>query len=210
MKKICSIDIETYADMDMVKFLPPVTADTRLKDEAKIQADIEKKKQDQIEKMPLNPMFSKIACIGYYSEDKKEVDMTDEETALKNFFRFLKSYVDIGEVRLVSWNGNGFDFPFIFKRGMRYGLCKLQDVEKYISKNNPYHVDLMFLWAGYGKFEKLDTVSSVLIHDCKESFDVQDIGKCLETEEGQFLLHKYCLTDCELTYKLGEMFIHAW
>ena len=157
--------------------------------------------------MPLNPLFSKIACIGYYEEDKKNFDISEEKTIIANFLKYLTTYVDTGKIKLVSWNGNGFDLPFIFKRGMVYGLCKLKDVEKYISKNNPYHIDLMTLWAGYGKFEKLDTVSSVLIHDCKESFDVQDIGECLKTEEGQNLLKQYCLTDCELTYKLGEMFV---
>lgn len=207
MTKICAFDIETFANLDMVKFLPEVKADTRLKDEAKIQADIEKKQQEQIEKMPLNPLFSKIACIGYYEEDKKKFDISEEKTIIANFLKYLTTYVDTGKIKLVSWNGNGFDLPFIFKRGMVYGLCKLKDVEKYISKNNPYHIDLMTLWAGYGKFEKLDTVSSVLIHDCKESFDIQDIGECLKTEEGQNLLKQYCLTDCELTYKLGEMFV---
>lgn len=209
MGKIVAVDIETYANLDMVKFLPEVKADTRLKDEEKIRLDIEKKRQEQIEKMPLNPLFSKVACIGYFGETVRNVDMDNEEVILTNFFDFLKEYVDVGHTKIVTWNGNGFDLPFLFKRGMVYGLCKLQDVEKYISKYNPYHIDLMQLWAGFGKFEKLDTVSSVLVHDCKESFDIQDIGECLKTKEGQFLLHNYCLTDCELTYKLGEMFVNV-
>ena len=43
MTKICAFDIETFANLDMVKFLPEVKADTRLKDEEKIQADKNKK-----------------------------------------------------------------------------------------------------------------------------------------------------------------------
>ena len=61
---ILAIDIETMPNPDMISKLPEVVADSRLKDEEKIKADIEKKKAEQIEKMALSPLYGKIACIA--------------------------------------------------------------------------------------------------------------------------------------------------
>lgn len=42
--KYTAIDIETYENIDLIPLLPTIEPDSRLKDEAKIQADIEKKR----------------------------------------------------------------------------------------------------------------------------------------------------------------------
>lgn len=38
------------------------------RENAELKADIEKKKEEQIKKMALNPLYGKIACIGYQEE----------------------------------------------------------------------------------------------------------------------------------------------
>jgi DNA polymerase elongation subunit (family B) len=202
-----TIDIETYADLDVIDLLPVIEADSRLKDEEKIKTDIEKKKEKQIEQMALNPLYGKIACIGYYSENIQEVDFGGDELSekvmIENFLKRLQTSSDV----IVTWNGNEFDLPFIFKRGLKYGLCKLTDLQFYTAKTNPKCIDLMRLFAGWNKYEKLDNVAKVLLGESKEEFDVKEIPELLKTQSGQELIKRYCLKDCELTYKLGELMI---
>lgn len=196
-----AIDIETYADLDVIDLLPVIEADSRLKDEEKIKADIEKKKEKQIEQMALNPLYGKIACIGYYNDNVQEVDLSDEKSMIERFLQNLKNTSDV----IVTWNGNEFDLSFIFKRGLKYGLCKLTDLQFYTAKTNPKCIDLMKLFCGYGKYEKLDNVAKVLLGEGKEEFDVKEIPELLKTQSGKELIKRYCLKDCELTYKLGKM-----
>ena len=90
---IIAIDIETYPNPEMISRLPEVEADSRLKDEAKIKADIEKKKEEQIKKMALNPLYGKIACIGYYGDKIKEVDLRDEKDKIDISSRMARTFV---------------------------------------------------------------------------------------------------------------------
>ena len=198
-----AIDIETYADLDVIDLLPVIEADSRLKDEEKIKADIDKKKEKQIEQMALNPLYGKIACIGYYNDNVQEVDLSDEKSMIERFLQNLKNTSDV----IVTWNGNEFDLPFIFKRGLKYGLCKLTDLQFYTAKTNPKCIDLMKLFCGYGKYEKLDNVAKVLLGEGKEEFDVKEIPELLKTQSGKELIKRYCLQDCKLTYKLGKMMV---
>lgn len=198
-----AIDIETYADLDVIDLLPPIEADSRLKDAIKIEEDIKKKQDKQIEQMALNGLYGKIACIGYYNDIVQEVDLSDEKSMIERFLQNLKNAPDV----IVTWNGNDFDLPFVFKRGIKYGLCKLTDLQFYIAKTNPKCIDLMRLWAGYGKYEKLDNVAKVLLGEGKDEFNVKEIPELIKTISGQELIKRYCLKDCELTYKLGKMMV---
>lgn len=202
-----TIDIECFFDETMTGFLPEVEADTRLKDPEKIKANIEEKKAKQIEQATLNPLYSRLCCIGYYSDDIQEVDFGGEELSekvmIENFLKRLQNEPSI----IVTWNGYNFDIPFIFKRGLKYGLCKLTDMQYYINKSNSKILDLMILFAGWNKYEKLDNVAKVLLGASKEEFDVKQIPELIKTLSGRELIRRYCLRDCELTYKLGKMMI---
>ena len=149
---ILAIDIETMPNPDMISKLPEVVADSRLKDEEKIKADIEKKKAEQIEKMALSPLYGKIACIGYYGDEIQKVDIEDEATMIKKFLDRINENV------VVTWNGKGFDFEFIIKRGVILGVCPLSLLEVYTNKyKSENHIDLM------EKYDFHDIVISYLI-----------------------------------------------
>lgn len=197
---ILAIDIETMPNPEMISKLPEVVADSRLKDEEKIKADIEKKKAEQIEKMALSPLYGKIACIGYYGGNYKEVDIDDEVKMIKNFFKRIESD------RIVTWNGKCFDFDFIIKRGVVLGVCPLSLLEVYTNKyKSEYHIDLMEKWCGYGKFAKLNEIASILLDgECKDDLDVKQIPELIKTTTGKEMIRRYCLRDCELTYKLAR------
>lgn len=200
---IIAFDIETYPNLDVIDKLPEVVADSRLKDEAKIQADIEKKKAEQIQKMALNPMYGKIACIGYYGADKKTqyVDLSDEKTMLANFMNKIND----GNI-FVGWNSNGFDLEFIIKRAIILGVegYSLRTLEAMLDKRNPYNLDLMQKWCGYGKMAKLNEVANILIGEQKEDLDVTQISELIKTKSGKELLKRYCLQDCKLTYEIAK------
>ena len=61
--KTLIMDIETIADPSVIPFLPPVEAKGGLKDPVKIAADIEEKKQKQIETLGLDKTTCLICCV---------------------------------------------------------------------------------------------------------------------------------------------------
>lgn len=199
---IIAIDIETYPNPEMISRLPEVEADSRLKDEAKIKADIEKKKAKQIEDMALSPLYGKIACIGYYGDDIQEVHIDSEENMLKKLSQLMQE-----DNIFVTWNGTGFDWDFIIKRAIILGCdnWNLLLLESIRSRKNTMFVDLMEKWCGYGKFAKLNEVASILLDgECKEEFDVKQIPELIKTTSGKELIRRYCLQDCKLVYDLAR------
>lgn len=199
--KYTAIDIETYENVDLIPLLPAVEPDSRLKDEAKIQADIEKKRQEQISKMALNPLWGKIACIGYYNDDFQFCDIDDEKTMLKHFFDYIR---ENPKRVLVTYNGLGFDLPFIAKRAVINKMATIDCLKRFVEKNSCFHKDIMLEWCGWGKFEKMNNIATVFYGEQKEDFDVRQIGEFLKTNEGKKQLKIYNLKDCELTYRLAQ------
>lgn len=199
---LISLDIETYPNLDMVEKLPEVVADSRLKDEAKIKADIENKKAEQIEKMALSPLYGKIACIGYYGDNIQEVHIDSEKNMLKKLSQLMQE-----DNIFVTWNGTGFDWDFIIKRAIILGCdnWNLLLLESIRSRKNTMFVDLMEKWCGYGKFAKLNEIASILLDgECKEEFDVKEIPNLIKTKTGKEMIRRYCLQDCKLTYELAR------
>jgi len=128
MRSPLVIDIETIPNMDMVDLLPEPVADARLKDQVKIAADIKKKRGEAIDKMGLDPNFGRICVIGYAVREGADTisatddclaDVTDEgEARLLSAFWARASQCD----RLGSFNGAGFDIPFILRRSWLLGV----------------------------------------------------------------------------------------
>ena len=154
-------DIETIPNIDAVDFLDEPTADKRFTDPLKIAADIAKKKAKATGDMGLNPNFGRIAAICYaewqYVECEEEgvverklatsnhhmEEATDEQERAV-LIGFWEKVVRGG--RLVTFNGIGFDIPFILRRSW------LLDVRPTVTfDTSPYkcasgegnHVDVM-------------------------------------------------------------------
>ena len=90
-----AVDIETIPDLSMVDFLPDVKPDKRLTDACKIAKDIEIKKQEQISKMSLNPIFAKVICISMYNPSEEHILMGDEGKIIKDFWDILGKHGNI-------------------------------------------------------------------------------------------------------------------
>lgn len=199
-----AIDIETMPNPEAIKYLPEVKAKANLTDPIKIKKDIESKRQNQLDKMALSPEFGKIACIGIYGEDRKEVLTGDEKEILEKFLRFLIKT----NFKIITYNGKGFDFDFIYKRAIFHGLVGLKDMKNWTDKYKATdrHIDLMAEYCKYGEYKKLDLLGAIYLGETKLDFDVKKIPEMMETKEGIEKVKEYCLKDCELTYKLAKKF----
>lgn len=110
----------------------------------------------------LSPMTGRVLAIGIQKEERTCVIGIDGETEpeiLEIFWSVYKKYHGNGG-RLVGWNSNGFDVPFLVRRSWFHGVVVPESVRdktgRYLSST---FVDLMQLWGcGAREYEKLDTV----------------------------------------------------
>ncbi|MCM1497242.1 MAG: ribonuclease H-like domain-containing protein [Clostridium sp.] len=195
-----AIDIETIPDLSMVDLLPDVKADSRLKDPEKVAKDLEEKKAKQIDSMALNPMFAKIVCIGIYGDEYKYCLAGDEKSIIEDFIKITN------KKSIVTWNGKGYDYDVILKRGLLYDCVKLPTFKWFTNKyNSGFHTDLMQEFCG-NNYEKLNTVARVYLGEQKHDIDVKEIPSLIKTQQGLEKVKEYCLKDAELTYKLAKKF----
>lgn len=198
-----SLDIETMPDMSMVDLLPEVKADSRLKDEEKIKADIQAKKDKQISEMALNPMFAKIICICIYSPtDSVKLYGDDEKDILVKFWEYMANHKD---EYFITYNGKAYDLDVINKRSIKYDLGSFKINRLLCDKyKGERHIDIMQDFCGFGKFEKLDTLAKVYLGDSKIDIDFEEFPELIKTQEGWDKITNYCMQDAKITYDLAK------
>ena len=220
---IAALDIETIPNPDAVPFLPePEVKTGNIKDPAKIAEKVREVKEAQVASMALDALTGRACCYAMvggsaageeptrYVEVLGGVVNDDTERALiQSIMRVLGGE----DCRLVTWNGIGFDLPFIYKRAMilgvdpaNFGAPPLSAWTKKYSADR--HFDLMQLWGGWksGEYAKLDTVAAMVLRERKIAVDVTTFPELLKTEEGGAKLAEYCMKDTELTWRLFERF----
>ena len=221
---IFALDIETIPNPATFEFLPePECTDSRIKDPVKITAHIEKKRLALRDKAGLDPLTGRVCAIGYVGvKDGKEiehVDVIDASTDEAETIIIQAAMTMLGkpESRIVTWNGIGFDLPYIYKRAMilgvnpaNFGAPPLSAWTKRYS--NELHYDLMMIWGAWKDFTKLDTVAGLVMHDHKIEIDFTTFVDLILTEAGRVKLGEYCLQDTRLTWWLfgkmnGTMFV---
>jgi len=115
------IDIATAPLEDVDTYLEPPMADKRLKDPAKIEADLAEKITEARERAALDLDLLRITAIGVAHTDRIGLDvwlcctMEDERAALQRLAVALKDDYG-GLVPLVTWNGHGYDLPALMRR----------------------------------------------------------------------------------------------
>ena len=210
---IVSLDIETIPNVAMVENLPtPEVALGNLVDPAKIKAKIESAKASQVEKMALDPLYGRVLCIALVGEGVETCPITtlandSEERALLQWL--FECYLNNPEIRLVTWNGNGFDMPFIYRRAMALGVSPKHFGAPPLSHwtqryKTDHHIDLMQVWGGAAgkEFVKLDAVARAILGESKAEIDVTKFSEMMKTEEGRAEIVKYCVQDTRLVMKL--------
>lgn len=201
-----TIDIETMPNMDMVDRLPePEVKYGNTKDEAKRQIKYEEAVRAQIDKMALNPLYGKVACVGYKLDGIVGSVVSENEVDLLEFY-FNELFEGIARMpKIVTWNGMGFDVPFLYKRALVNGVVPRSSMSHYMKRySNDFHCDLMQVWCNWYGYEKLTNVASVLLDESKEDFDITTIKDLVKTDEGKQKIANYCEKDVSITAGLFE------
>lgn len=220
---IVALDIETIGNEDALKHMPEPKAKKTLKDPAKIAADIAEKKTDMASKAALDPLTARIVCyaaVGVlspsdldgtqdseYVEFVPRIDDDAEREIVQSIFRVLGTE----DVRIVTFNGYGFDMPMIYRRAMILGVDPANfdapPLATWMKKySHDRHYDLMQIWCGWNGFEGLDTLAEMILGERKTEIDVATFSTLLLTEEGRKQLGDYCLQDTRLTWRLWKKF----
>lgn len=199
------IDIETYPDLNMVDTLPEPKIDSRLKDPVKIEAKKVEAKQKQIDGMALNPLYGKIACIGYSTGGESECVIEGTEEQIINTFFDIISLGRAESPKIVTWNGISFDIPFIYKRAMILGIKPHISMSYWMKRyTTSPHCDLMQVWCNWYGMEALNTVAKALLNKEKAEFDVTTIKDLIKTPEGRKEISSYCKKDVDITKELFD------
>ena len=215
MRSPLVIDIETIPNMDVIDLLPEPKADARLKDLVKIAADIERKKAEAVGKMGLDPNFGRVCAIGYAerpdggqpaTRDDHMSEATDEEEA-----RILAAFWQAVRVcdRIGSFNGAGFDIPFILRRSWLLGVRptrKFETVPWRCATGESNHVDVrLALSLGDAKAKgTMDLYGKLKLGrgktDGMDGSQVWDYWREGRVDE----IREYCRGDCATTLDLLE------
>ncbi len=149
-------DIETGEALtdEMAEHLfSQIEPDKRLKDPAKIEADIEKKKIEVREKAALSAATGSVVAIGWsvYPQVQTEspyaftVGCRDECSLIEIFFEALRDLKEY-DVRFVTYNGRRFDFPFLLARAMLHSIDGSDVFPAFPSRQQ--HIDMMDVLGG--------------------------------------------------------------
>lgn len=161
MKSTYVIDIETMPDQPreaLAPFLDKVRGDGRMNVISQAR-DREEKIEKVIQKAALSPVCGRIICIQVLKVD--EVG-TDKEQVTPFFLinesekQTLQDFANINmkEGVLVTYNGRGFDFPYlIFRAGVHGVEIDLPHNQPYNGRDN--HVDMMTFLGEYSGLDRL-------------------------------------------------------
>jgi predicted PolB exonuclease-like 3'-5' exonuclease len=206
---IIALDIETVGNMEAAKNLPEPKANGRLKDPAKIAADIAEKKAEQIEKLALDPLTGRIiAAAAVKIDDGDEwCGIIDEATDAKEMV-LIETILNIicdDDTRLVTFNGAGFDLPYIYKRALILGvpIGGVPPLSAWLKRyTTDKHIDRMEVWTNWGGYVGLNTLAKMILGRSKAEIDVMMFPEMLKTEEGRKQMQDYNLQDARLTAEL--------
>lgn len=204
-----AFDIETIGNRSMVERMPEIDVKVgNLKDPAKIAEKIAEAKADQIDRMALSPLYGRV-CAFVAMEDENAVskECLEAETDAEEVRVIEAVFRAFSGKRVVTYNGNGFDLPFVYRRAVMLGI----DIREFGAPtlaemtaryNNRHHIDLMQVWCGFGNFEKLDNIAKALLADQKIEIDFRTFPELIQTPEGRKQLLDYCQQDVNITLKL--------
>lgn len=187
--------------------------------------------KDQAESLlPLNPFASQIVCIGIKKSTLDEHDKgwvlinsdkkiqsenenykyvcCDETTLLSKFWEFLTK---IKFKKFITFNGRGFDFPYLALRSTYLGIPLTMDLMRGSDWSiDDYHIDLA-LKLTFGKFSgngplkrrKLDYYCKRYLGASPKTDEISGSKVGQVFREGKIdEIAKYCIEDVEKTFQL--------
>lgn len=146
-------DIETapLPPKDALLVAPAFEPDARLKDTAKIAADIEAKEAKWMDRAALDPLTGQVAVFAWCNEQKPEPQernmlKQDEAEIIKFAMDGLNANLMAGG-KVVGFNIRGFDLPFMLRRAIILGVPIPPNLRyQVLQRFSEGIVDLMQVW----------------------------------------------------------------
>lgn len=139
-------DIETGSlpTSEIERFCPQFEAPSNYKDAAKIEAYIAGKKSEWLDRTALSPVTGRVLAIGYQTGGNF-YDFAEDDEA-ENLAAFWDLITEHGVVtsRLIGFNSNAFDIPFLIRRSWKLGVS-VPSLYRGRYLGNEF-VDLMDIW----------------------------------------------------------------
>jgi DNA polymerase elongation subunit (family B) len=136
------LDLETAPLPNVADYLDPVEAARNLKDPAKIQADIEKRTQDQLENCGLDWNLNRIVCLGAWPVEQEvpAVWICEDEQAERAALEKLVAHLATPRPDILGFCVRKFDVPVILQRARYLGVKMPRiSLKRY---DNPHVCDL--------------------------------------------------------------------
>lgn len=201
------VDLETASHPDAKLWANPVKADSRLKDPAKIAADIAEKAVEQADKFGLDLDCNRIVALGFADAVGGDAvcllasNELEEREALQQFWTV---YRQKSETRLVTFNGHRFDLPVLMRRSMYLDVAyPMLNLDRYRSE----HIDLWLKLSFNGLIQahSLKFYAKRLGIGTLDKIDGAEIGKLVteDTKEAWDAIKAHCLSDVGLTHALA-------
>jgi uncharacterized protein YprB with RNaseH-like and TPR domain len=215
---IVAIDIETIGNPEAVKLMPAPKANGRLKDPAKIAADIAEKVAAMSAEAALDALTARVACYaavgivdGNQEHGHVEVASAATDNAERAIVQSIMRVLGADECRIVTWNGIGFDLPMIYKRAMLLGVDPgsfgAPPLSAWTTRyKTDRHYDLMQIWGGWRDYVKLETVARMVMGEHREEIEYALMPELMKTEEGRKAIADGCLNHTRLTWQLWQRF----
>jgi len=207
--KTIIFDIETGArprtELDAIR--PEFEAPRNLKDPAKIAAAIEEKHDEWLGKAALCASTGRVVAIGVSTFPENLISIigtenpADEARVISDFWHIVHKNPS---ARLVGFNSNGFDLPFLMRRSMLLGIPFPHDIRecRYWSRRC---IDLMEAWTLgiYGERISLDRLSKAFGLEGKNGHGADFCRLWEGTTQERAQARSYLLNDIALTVRLA-------
>ena len=162
-------------------------------------------------------MTGRVICCGLHGAGEgalHECPILPEvfDTTEAQLVQYIFEVIADPEVRLVTFNGNHFDLPFIYRRAMILGVNPKNFNAPPLSAwtkryDNARHVDMMTVWTGtdrIGEVDNLADVAMALFGETRAEEEYEKFPEMMQTEEGRNHIAAACLHHAELTYRIFE------
>ncbi|MBN2069590.1 MAG: ribonuclease H-like domain-containing protein [Opitutales bacterium] len=198
-------DIETgpLPRTEIAQFEPEFEAPSNWKDPHKIKECIQSKQAEWYEKCALSATTGKVLAIGwmYPDEEPQVLCSGDEATDIRTFWDLI-TYHGAVVSKLVGFNSNSFDLPFLARRSWKLGVRPPAVLMsgRYLCKQC---IDILDLWRCGVTSDRisLDNLSKYLGIGAKNGHGAL-FAQMLKEDPEQAL--RYLKNDVQLTFKCAR------
>jgi predicted PolB exonuclease-like 3'-5' exonuclease len=209
--RYCITDIETVADLTAVPYLDAVKPDARLKDPAKIEADIAEKTAEREAQLALHPDTCRIVALGYHVVGGADPtcllmkDAFEERAMLQQFADLYRDLNTRNELRLVTYYGMSFDLPVLMSRAMYLDVDFPElNIDRYSdSSHAKYDVWWKLSRKGAIKAKGLKFYAQRLGFGTLDKVNGADVAALVRDEKWSEV-EAHCLSDIGLTHALAN------